>query len=388
MPQTNQSTSIRGDQPVYRQILESLTKELALAEATVVSSLPRGGLQIVQPQKLNELFLKTYERQFAAQDDLTWQAITRGTPVRASANSAYMTEFLKPLGYAHAAAAPLSGPVFDGYAGALQVFRKPEQGDFTDADLKRLGDAARKFDNLVASARASRAGGKDGENDFSHRPAIRQFIFGSNGKIHLFGSSFNELDERLRQQINLQVKKHLDHQYDTEMTLDRVLLADSNGDNVVINVVIYQNYPALGGGKTVFVCLQPLAPEWALVRVSDFHADPEMSRLVPAMRFMQQEFHRGPTLVEIAKTVHLSPFHFHRRFSELFGITPKHFLLECQIHASKGELLSGKKILSKIASDCGFAHQSHFTSRFKQAAGLTPTRWRRMANARNANGES
>jgi AraC family transcriptional regulator len=35
--------------------------------------------------------------------------------------------------------------------------------------------------------------------------------------------------------------------------------------------------------------------------------------------------------------------------------------------------------LSEIAKECGFAHQSHFTSRFKQATGLTPTRWRRLA---------
>jgi AraC family transcriptional regulator len=94
---------------------------------------------------------------------------------------------------------------------------------------------------------------------------------------------------------------------------------------------------------------------------------------------MQQEFHRGPTLVDIAKTVHLSPFHFHRRFSELLGLTPKQFLLDCQIHLAKAELLSGEKELALIAKECGFAHQSHFTSRFKQATGLTPTRWRRMA---------
>jgi AraC family transcriptional regulator len=35
--------------------------------------------------------------------------------------------------------------------------------------------------------------------------------------------------------------------------------------------------------------------------------------------------------------------------------------------------------LAEIATACGFAHQSHFTSRFKQATGLTPTRWRRFA---------
>jgi AraC family transcriptional regulator len=119
-----------------------------------------------------------------------------------------------------------------------------------------------------------------------------------------------------------------------------------------------------------------------MVRASDFQADAEMARLIPSMKFMSQEYQRGPSLTEIARTVHLSPFHFHRRFTELFGLTPKHFLLECQINDAKGELLSGEKELAKIASQCGFAHQSHFTSRFKQATGLTPTRWRRMANSR------
>ena len=66
----------------------------------------------------------------------------------------------------------------------------------------------------------------------------------------------------------------------------------------------------------------------------------------------------------------------------LLGLTPKQFLLDCQIHLAKSELLSGEKELAQIAKDCGFAHQSHFTSRFKQSTGLTPTRWRRMASER------
>ena len=94
---------------------------------------------------------------------------------------------------------------------------------------------------------------------------------------------------------------------------------------------------------------------------------------------MEQEFHKGPTLNQIARVVHLSPFHFHRRFTELLGITPKHFLLACQIYQAKRMLVAGDRELADIAKACGFAHQSHFTSRFKQATGLTPTRWRRLA---------
>ena len=100
---------------------------------------------------------------------------------------------------------------------------------------------------------------------------------------------------------------------------------------------------------------------------------------MPSLKFMQAEFHRVPTLNEIASKSRLSPFHFHRRFTELLGLTPKHFLLSCQITQSKRMLMERKITLAEISAECGFAHQSHFTSRFKQATGLTPTRWRRYA---------
>jgi AraC-like DNA-binding protein len=161
---------------------------------------------------------------------------------------------------------------------------------------------------------------------------------------------------------------------------DRVSLPDSYGDLWVFRVVVHRSYPALGDGPFVFFNLQPDSDEWSALRANDFQADSEVARLIPALRFMEHEFHRGPTLGEIAKQVHLSPFHFHRRFTELLGITPKHFLLDCQIEEAKRQLLARQKDLAEIAKDCGFAHQSHFTSRFKQATGLTPTRWRKFAS--------
>lgn len=161
--------------------------------------------------------------------------------------------------------------------------------------------------------------------------------------------------------------------------IDRLQVPDSGGDLWTFSVVTYKSYPALGGGAFVIFSLQPDCCEWGAIGPSDFQADAELSRLIPALRFMQADFHRSPTLGTIARTVRLSPFHFHRRFTQLLGITPKHFLLECQIYEAKTQLLARKKTLAQIASSCGFAHQSHFTSRFRQATGLTPTRWRRLA---------
>ncbi|HMB94533.1 MAG TPA: AraC family transcriptional regulator, partial [Tepidisphaeraceae bacterium] len=174
-------------------------------------------------------------------------------------------------------------------------------------------------------------------------------------------------------------RKRFEHVNGHEILADRLSLPDSHGDLWNFRVVMHRHYSALSDGPVIFFCLQPSCGDWSAVRPIDFQADNEVARLIPAMKFMREHFQRGPTLVEIAKTVHLSPFHFHRRFTELLGITPKHFLLDCQIEQAKRDLLERQKDLVKIATECGFAHQSHFTSRFKQATGLTPTRWRRMA---------
>lgn len=348
-----------------------------------MTTLPRGGLHVVQPQRVAEAFVKAYTREFQQHDAASWKAIETGGPARAETATPYVNDFLTSFGYAFAASAPIQHAVFDGYAGAVQVLRTTEQGAFTDAELRKLNTLVQELERQHAGGRGQRHGDAIGDEVWHSRPSQREWLFDTAGRVRLFASAFAELDEQLQEQIVDQVRQRVKNIADETPTTARVLLADTTGDQWAFNFVIFPKYPALGSGPVAFVSLQPTFPEWVALRPTDFQADPELARLLPALKFMQQDFHRGPTLTEIAKTVHLSPFHFHRRFSELLGLTPKHFLLECQIHDAKKELLAGNKELAKIAADCGFAHQSHFTSRFKQATGLTPTRWRRMARQRS-----
>ncbi len=377
IPMSHSSTSpasLRGEAVGYRAVSEFLTREVPYAELLLLTTLPRGGVQIVQPQKLADTFLKPYLREWQAQDTATWHAIEANKAVRGSGK--YVDEFLKLFGYAHVAAVPVYNPVFDGYVGALQLHRTEEQGPFTDAELAKLSEAAERLGTHDGRLHPS------GSAKWMHRPPTRQVVLDEKGNVVLFEKAFDALDERLQQQMVDEARQRLHKMTGEPLTSTRLLLPDSSGDNWTFNAVVYAKYPALHTGPVVFFCLQPICPEWGTLKALDFAADPEMARLMPAIKFMQADFSRGPTLTEIAKTVHLSPFHFHRRFTELMGLTPKHFLLECQIHDAKTHLLAGEKELARIASDCGFAHQSHFTSRFKQATGLTPTRWRRMAHDR------
>jgi AraC-like DNA-binding protein len=380
--------SAKGETLGYSQLLEQLRAQLNAAEAMIVTSLPRGSLQVAQPQRLPEPIVRGYGREFHSLDRVTWCAIERNQAVRGGdcwpknqyETARYVSEFMGANGFRFVAAAPLEAPVFQGYPGALHLYRTAEQGAFKEDELAELTKIARNIDTAIAQTRASRKPKALVETEqLKRRSRQRTFIFDQKLQTVSVGADPKTLDDRLQQQMIQVARQRLDHVNGKAVVGDRVPMPDSHGDLWVFRVVTHRTYPALGDGPFVFFCLQPGVNDWSVLRPADFQADAELSRLIPAIRFMEQEYHRGPTLGEIAKQVHLSPFHFHRRFTELLGITPKHFLLDCQIEEAKKQLLAREKDLAEIATSCGFAHQSHFTSRFKQATGLTPTRWRRFA---------
>jgi AraC-like DNA-binding protein len=375
----------RGETLAHDRIAEEASRKLA-GTAVVTTSLPRGGLQIAQPQGISESLVKNYTREFQAYDRTAWRAIVSAKAVRGSdawsdANygaEKFVTEFLRPHGFEYVAAAPLESPLLPGYPGVLEVFRTAEQGDFSAEDLQQLEELAKQADAAAAQKRSTRVTGRGIPAGVARQSVqYRQFILNEQLQTQFDRKHVSVLDDRLRQQMF----DHARHQFENrkDSTSDRVALPDSHGDLWIFRVIIHRQFPALGEGAYAFFFLQPECDEWGGLKATDFLADAELSRLVPALKYMETEFSNGPTLNQIAKTVHLSPFHFHRRFTELLGITPKHFLLSCQIDQAKRMLVAADRELADIAKECGFAHQSHFTSRFKQATGLTPTRWRRLA---------
>jgi AraC-like DNA-binding protein len=353
--------------------------------------MPRGGLQIAQPVNLLESVVKNYNRSVHAEDRAAWRAMSEREPVRPQScweprdleGSIYNRELLLPLGLRHVIVLPVASPILDGYPGAVYVGRTADEPDFKQSEIDQLMNVVRQFDEKTESARAARRQHvANADSPMHERPPVSFVVVDRGHDPRLLGADWAGFDDTLRQQMVDQARRRMQHLNGDGQEMDRVQLPDEHGDVWTFRAATYKSYPALGEGSYSFFCLTPTCADWAGVKPADFAADQELSRLIPALKFMQQEFHRGPTLVEIAKQVELSPFHFHRRFTELLGLTPKQYLLECQIHEAKTQLLARTKDLAVIARDCGFAHQSHFTSRFKQATGLTPTRWRRMMSER------
>lgn len=77
-------------------------------------------------------------------------------------------------------------------------------------------------------------------------------------------------------------------------------------------------------------------------------------------------------LEAMADAAALSPFHFSRAFKQATGLSPSKYVLDRRIREAKMLLKSTSKSLAEIALMCGFASQSHFATAFKAAVGVTP----------------
>jgi AraC family transcriptional regulator len=96
-----------------------------------------------------------------------------------------------------------------------------------------------------------------------------------------------------------------------------------------------------------------------------------------ALALIHADYARELTLTEIARTVHLSPFHLVRLFKQALGVTPHQYLIEVRVNSARGLLAagSGERSLAEVAVAVGFADQSHLTRHFKRLMGVTPRRF-------------
>jgi AraC-like DNA-binding protein len=372
--------------------LEQIKKSIPFAQAVVFTALPRGGLQVALPAQLPSWFAKTYADEVFSTDRLSWRCIQRSQPVTSGqcwpgktfAQSSYARNLMGPLDMAHVLALPLAAPVLRGFPGSIHLMRTASQGAFTAAQSAAAMTAVRAFDQRLAKARTNGEAqpNRTGAHGLAARPEESLTILDGKLRPQIGARQWRQMDGHLKEQMLDHAKRRLKRLSPRSQVSDRVQFPDSVGNVWAYRVVSYGQFPALGAGPFCFFCLLPDRGEWIGIKPGDFQADADFARLIPAFGYMNRNYRKCPRLQDIARSTRLSPFHFHRRFAELLGLTPKQFMLDCQIHEAKTKLLAGKTELADIARDCGFSHQSHFTSRFKQCTGQTPTRWRRSVRQR------
>lgn len=97
----------------------------------------------------------------------------------------------------------------------------------------------------------------------------------------------------------------------------------------------------------------------------------DYDRIAEAISFIVNRVNSQPGLEEIARHLHLSPFHFQRLFSRWAGVTPKKFLQVLTVERAK-QLLSELKPLLEVSDSLGLSSSSRLYDHFVHLEAVTP----------------
>lgn len=95
-----------------------------------------------------------------------------------------------------------------------------------------------------------------------------------------------------------------------------------------------------------------------------------------AAEYVAKHFAEALTLEELAAAVHGSPFHLHRTFKRIKGVTPLAFIQAYRLERAKTLLESTDETVSEIGRKVGLGNAPYFITFFKKKTGLTPESYR------------
>ncbi|MGA4531388.1 AraC family ligand binding domain-containing protein [Ectopseudomonas chengduensis] len=106
--------------------------------------------------------------------------------------------------------------------------------------------------------------------------------------------------------------------------------------------------------------------------------NPQIPRVALRARdYLHAHFHQNIGLDELARVCGVDRFRLSRAFKAAFGIAPHGYLIQLRLVRAR-RLLALGKAPADVASDLGFADQSHLGRWFRRANGLTPGAYRNL----------
>ncbi|HOQ06543.1 MAG TPA: AraC family transcriptional regulator [Clostridiales bacterium] len=107
-----------------------------------------------------------------------------------------------------------------------------------------------------------------------------------------------------------------------------------------------------------------------------------LEKLKSALKYIQENYYRKISTVDIAASVDMSEGHFCRIFKHYMKKTPVEYLNYYRITRAARLLEgTGMKVLD-VAMEVGFDNLSYFTGLFRRHMGMTPSKYRNMRRAK------
>jgi PAS domain S-box-containing protein len=113
------------------------------------------------------------------------------------------------------------------------------------------------------------------------------------------------------------------------------------------------------------------------------NAPNDYQRLTPSLEYAFNNCCHNVSIPEMAERSDISTSQLQRDFRRLFRMSPGEYVMRLRLQLAQRQLINSNNAVGKIASDCGFFDQSHFTRAFRKHTGLAPSQYRSKAWKRN-----
>lgn len=84
------------------------------------------------------------------------------------------------------------------------------------------------------------------------------------------------------------------------------------------------------------------------------------------------------TLGRIADALHISPYHLHRVFKRVTGLTPMAYLVKHRLTVAQQLLTDTELTMTDVGATVGFTSSAHFSTVLRKEFGQSPTAYRRQ----------
>lgn len=97
-----------------------------------------------------------------------------------------------------------------------------------------------------------------------------------------------------------------------------------------------------------------------------------VSRLLPALQYMDDHVMAPPSLTALARQISCSPEHFHRLFTATYHVTPFLYLQRRRLTRASQLLTEGVMSVKEVAAACGYPDPYYFSRVFRRHFGYPP----------------